>query len=137
MKLTEQDLQMIRFIFSDVLNARHENVQSWLTDSNLDQDQIDTLVKFCDWIADHELEYLILGYNVEKDLRKIKYSCDIMEVEKFMELCKKGSFIDYDGFGYFSPDKINQDIVVMVNPSDTMKENFNPNKYMYIVWYNK
>jgi len=135
MKLTEQDLRMIRFIFSDVLNARHKNVQLFLTDSNLDQDQIETLIKFCDWIADHELEYLLLGYG-EQNLRKIKYG-HIMTIGNFIERCKENSLIDYDGFGYFSPDAIYEIIGTMVNPSDTMKENFNPNKYMYIVWYNK
>lgn len=58
---------------------------------------------------------------------------DVYTVEQFKEFCKRGAFIDYDGFGH--PVKDNMcDPSICVRPS---KLNDIPDDATHIVWYNR
>jgi len=52
----------------------------------------------------------------------------------FKENCLNGSFIDYDGFGYYSDGKMESDIHIL--PSD-FKNGVVRKDFEYVVWYNK
>jgi len=58
---------------------------------------------------------------------------DLFTVEEFIELCKSGGFIDYDGFGYpVKNKKMNSDFIIF--PSEF--ENI-PKDATHIIWYNR
>lgn len=61
---------------------------------------------------------------------------DHMKMEYFIETCKQGAFIDYDGFAEYA----NETHILVdkgfLYPSDILAENFDKTQ-TYIVWYNK
>lgn len=59
---------------------------------------------------------------------------DVMKIADFIEDCKDGSFIDYDGFGYYSNGNEKSDKIV--KPSDILAGNIDKN-YTHVVWYNR
>ena len=79
---------------------------------------------------------LEIRLNREYSLRELpkKSECDIMSIEQFIEFCKDGSFIDYDGSGYYCIDNKMSDIVIY--PSDVISNNIRQG-FDKIVWYNR
>lgn len=57
---------------------------------------------------------------------------DIMTVEEFIEACKCGAFIDYDGFG--NPAKDGYMSSMIISPSRLSQI---PLDATHIVWYNR
>ena len=62
----------------------------------------------------------------------------VMELEEFIDSCKRGYFIDYDGFGYYSNSRdthdSNDDLVV--KPSNIMRGDIKC-EYKFVHWYNR
>jgi len=63
----------------------------------------------------------------------IKSTEDHMTLDKFIECCTSGGFIDYDGWGYYATDTMETDIGVI--PSDILAGKVNRD-YTHVVWYN-
>lgn len=59
---------------------------------------------------------------------------DHMPLEDFVECCKDGMFIDYDGWGHYASEKkMSTKIIRPSNVTDgTYKKNFS-----HVVWFNK
>ncbi len=63
MKLTKSQVTMLRGIFSNNINPRNmRNLHVLIHEFGLDYEQIDALIALSDFLADHELEYLLFGY---------------------------------------------------------------------------
>ena len=58
----------------------------------------------------------------------------IMSIEDFISSCKDGSFIDYDGFGYYLKNGMETDIKIY--PSD-VKYNSIRKEFTKIIWFNR
>lgn len=57
-------------------------------------------------------------------------------VEDWLDSCKDGFFIDYDGWGYWATEF--QMSNIRVNPSDTENPEFNPPEWAtHVMWFNK
>lgn len=63
-----------------------------------------------------------------------EWNGDIIPIEKFIELSENGSFMDYDGIGYYSVDNAKSDITAC--PSDFI-ENIYRKDFTHIIWFNK
>jgi len=59
---------------------------------------------------------------------------DLMTFEEFVADCDGGGFIDYDGYGYYSTEKEESDIVV--SPSDITNGKYRKD-FTHVCWYNK
>lgn len=57
------------------------------------------------------------------------------ELDKFIQLCNDGDFIDYDGWGYYSNSRDTHTKIV-VYPSDIKAGKIN-RSYKYVHWYNR
>lgn len=63
------------------------------------------------------------------------YYGDVMTMEDFLDYCKCGGFIDYDGFGHPAlKDKMNGDI--WLTPSKALKGDYDK-RYTHVVWFNR
>lgn len=60
---------------------------------------------------------------------------DIMELEDFIDTCKSGGFIDYDGHGYYAVDDKRMTNIKIL-PSDVRKGVIRKG-FSKIVWFNK
>ena len=58
---------------------------------------------------------------------------DVYTIEEFKDHCKRGSFIDYDGWGYPVKDK-KSDRTIQIQPSTISKI---PDDATHIVWFNR
>jgi hypothetical protein len=61
---------------------------------------------------------------------------NLYTLEEFMENCRNGGFIDYDGFGNFATAKemYNKEVY----PSDVLKKNFKPQpEFTHVMWFNR
>lgn len=59
---------------------------------------------------------------------------DVFVLNDFLEMCKDGSIIDYDGIGYYGySDKMSR---VQAIPSEILKEGIN-DKFTHVIWFNK
>jgi hypothetical protein len=71
-------------------------------------------------------------------MKPIPDYCDLMTIENWIDLCKDGVFIDYDGFGYFSDGEVEFDEEGEVYPSMLKHpKKFNPKHHKFIAWYNR
>ena len=59
---------------------------------------------------------------------------NLYTMDDFKEDCLNGSFIDYDGFGYYSDGEMESDIHIL--PSD-IKSGCVRDDFDYVVWYNR
>jgi hypothetical protein len=60
---------------------------------------------------------------------------DVMSMEDFIDCCKCGGFIDYDGFGHPAlKDKMNSDI--WLTPSKALEGDYDK-RYTHVVWFNR
>lgn len=59
-----------------------------------------------------------------------------MPIEQFVESCKNGGFIDYDGYGNYATKTEMFDKIVY--PSDVTKKNYKPKpEFTHVVWFNR
>ena len=66
--------------------------------------------------------------------RKIKSDDDVFSKAEFIELVKDGSFIDYDGHGYWSDgEELSEEVV---KPSEVLEGKV-PTNYTHVVWFNR
>lgn len=82
-------------------------------------------------MSENDPNYTPEGYETE-DINMV------LDLDEFIEDCKSGCFIDYDGYGYYSnsrTDHENRDNLV-VYPSDIMDGKINRD-YKYVHWYNR
>lgn len=68
------------------------------------------------------------------ELSEIPDYGDVMKMEDFVESCKNGWFIDYDGYGNYIQDDKMTDIVIL--PSDIKSGVFRRN-FEKIIWFNR
>ena len=67
-------------------------------------------------------------------MRPIPDYGDVMTKEEFLAACKKGAFIDYDGYGCpANPPEMDEQTIT---PSHTLKHGF-PAGFSHIVWFNR
>lgn len=65
--------------------------------------------------------------------KKLPNYGELIPIEKFIDYCKNGNFIDDDGDGYLATDKEMTNIAVYPsNIKDCKKYNFE-----YVIWFNK
>lgn len=62
----------------------------------------------------------------------------VLTLDEFVEDCKNGYFIDYDGFGYYSNSTTEHDDLdeLRVYPSQVIQGDVNRD-YKYGYWYNR
>ena len=62
----------------------------------------------------------------------------VLELKEFIEDCKNGNFIDYDGFGYYSNSRIvhKDNDELRVYPSQ-ITGGIIKSEYKYVHWYNR
>lgn len=65
--------------------------------------------------------------------REIPDYGDTFTMDEFIECCESHSFVDYDGYGYYSDGKL---MYGLVRPSDVIKGKINKS-YSHVVWFNK
>lgn len=68
------------------------------------------------------------------ELRDIPPYGTHMSLDEFMEYCKSGMFIDYDGSGNYATE--DQESNINICPSDIVAEKVRKD-FGYVVWYNK
>ena len=66
--------------------------------------------------------------------KKVGAKDDVMPIQDFIENCKCGGFIDYDGFGQYVRDGVEYNVEIY--PSD-VKHNSIRKDFDTIVWFNK
>ena len=59
---------------------------------------------------------------------------DLIEINEFIDMCKRGSFIDYDGVGNYSDGTEMSEIEV--SPSDITSGNI-IHGWTHVVWFNR
>lgn len=59
---------------------------------------------------------------------------DIYTMEDFIEHCKSGLFIDYDGFGVYATE--NSKTKIIVRPSEILSNKYDKT-FTHVVWYNR
>lgn len=59
---------------------------------------------------------------------------DVMNIKDFIENCRCGGFIDYDGFGYYVKDGQESNIEIL--PSDVISGNYRKD-FDTIIWFNR
>ena len=59
---------------------------------------------------------------------------DVMSLEEFVDCCRSGGFIDYDGYGKYV--KAHQETDIKIHPSD-VKHNSIRKDFDTIIWYNR
>ena len=67
-------------------------------------------------------------------LSPLSEDSDVMSLKEFIQHCKSGGFIDYDGFGNYVKDGQCTDIDIL--PSDVTNKSIR-NDFDTIVWYNR
>lgn len=70
----------------------------------------------------------------EPKMKEISNNGDHMTLEEFIECCKSGGFIDYDGSGNYATEDKQSDITIL--PSDIMAGEYR-NDFTHVVWYNR
>lgn len=62
----------------------------------------------------------------------------VLELDEFIEDCREGCLIDYDGFGYYSNSKTDHEELdeLRVYPSQ-IKAGVINRDYKYVHWYNR
>ena len=83
------------------------------------------------WIAERKSDF----FKVVENIKDIPSYGDIIEFGEFIELCKDGSLIDYDGFGYYSDGIVMSDNTV-IKPSEIVQNDYEKG-WKFIVWINK
>ena len=68
------------------------------------------------------------------ELKEMSTFGDQMSLKEFIGNCEDGGFIDYDGFGYYTKDGKESDIII--NPSD-VKYNKVRTDFDSIIWFNR
>lgn len=68
------------------------------------------------------------------NLHDISEVGDKMTLKKFVDCCKCGGFIDYDGFGYYATET--QESSIKISPSDVTNNKYRKD-FPYIIWYNR
>lgn len=68
-------------------------------------------------------------------LRPLSDFGDLFTLQEFIELCKDGCFIDYDGTGYYA--FIDKQSDKEIYPSDVIKKQKVDTKFTHVMWYNK
>lgn len=71
---------------------------------------------------------------IEITMRELPNYGDLFTLEKFIEDCEKGYFIDYDGHGYYATDNMISDI--KVKPS-FIKKGQVLRQFSHIMWFNR
>jgi len=82
----------------------------------------------------NELEDKIRQVKEAKEFEPIEKDDDIYTIKQFIDMCKGGGFIDYDGFGVYAFEDKKSDIHVY--PSDVQKGIIR-NDFTHVVWYNR
>jgi hypothetical protein len=59
---------------------------------------------------------------------------DLISIEEFVDMCKRGSFIDYDGFGNYA--MVDGMSTKKVYPSDIIGRKIDYT-YTHVVWFNR
>ena len=59
---------------------------------------------------------------------------DLMTIEEFINACKTGMFIDYDGSGRYAT--ATEITTIDVYPSDVMKDKLDK-RWTHVMWFNK
>lgn len=59
---------------------------------------------------------------------------EVMSLKDFIEECKSGNFIDYDGFGHYVKD--NKESSIKIYPSDIEHKSIRPD-FDTIIWFNR
>ena len=59
---------------------------------------------------------------------------DHMTLENFIDCCKSGVFIDYDGFGHYATNK--EESNILIKPSDIKAKKYRED-FTHVVWYNR
>ena len=59
---------------------------------------------------------------------------DHMTMEEFVDCCRCGGFIDYDGYGYYATEDMKTDRII--RPSDVMSGIYD-RKYTHVLWFNR
>jgi len=68
------------------------------------------------------------------ELTPHKEYSDVMELDDFIQNCKLGGFIDYDGVGYYAT--ATHESTVKVRPSEVMDGLVN-REFTHVAWYNR
>jgi hypothetical protein len=125
-----------------------------MTTEELDK-KIEELEKEVDKIQEKSYEMGISGYDwfwnhpKTKELRKLENQRrliveptmkpldnigNLMTLQRFVECCENGGFINDDGFGYYATATEQSDIVV--HPSDITSRNYRKD-FTHVMWYNR
>lgn len=81
-----------------------------------------------------EREYKLLLEGDDIEYTPIDGIGDKMTLEKFIDCCKCGGFIDSDGFGYYATK--DKETNITIHPSDIMCGKYRKD-FNYIIWYNR
>lgn len=66
--------------------------------------------------------------------KKVRAKDDVMSIKAFIDCCKSGGFIDYDGYGRYVKDGVEYNVEII--PSD-VKHNSIRKDFDTIVWFNR
>jgi hypothetical protein len=95
--------------------------------------------EFCNQSRDvKEKLYYIGKYKRTKQDPVVEYGKewkgDLMEIEKFIALCKNDSIDDNDGYGFYATETSKSDVIIV--PSD-VKENIIREDFSHVIWFEK
>ena len=70
-----------------------------------------------------------------KALEEIPEYADVFEMKEFIQCCKCGGFIDYDGYGHPAVNNLmNEDI--LLKPSEILEDKYDK-RFTHMVWFNR
>lgn len=67
-------------------------------------------------------------------LHKAPDYADKMTIDEFVNDCREGYFMDYDGWGHYGTEEMESDLSIY--PSDVIDENYRKD-FTHVYWYNK
>lgn len=94
---------------------------------------------FCEKAHDvKEKMYFILKYmNLKKD-PTVEYGKEwqgtTYPIDKFKDMCKNGTFVDEDGYGYYATETTKSDVKII--PSDVL-EDLARTDFTHVIWFNR
>lgn len=120
------------------IDAEIERLQQKISDKDAIWDYTNPYNAYCEYVSpeEHQIESLdrtrrmIMTYELD-DLPDYG---DVMPLKNFIESCKSGSFIDYDGHGFYVKDGKKSNIKII--PSDVFHNAIRPD-FDTIIWYNR
>lgn len=100
--------------------------------------ELDEIREFC---KKHNLDFKQIYFTDREEIKPIEFTDKkvpkygtLLTMEEFIDSCRCGAFIDYDGYGYYATATMETNIIVrpMHYHEDRLRKEFT-----HVMWYNR